>query len=196
MLASEPVSAGILETTGNIDVVAPPATVAYQQNESAERGIVFPERVAITEGFKFDLGPVIGVYDEASDLAGLDSFTSGDPPVNSYFFHADTTFGVVAVNGTIRFDEPIFAIALSEVRLSQTDGLAGAPATTYSPFTPRGLEFDFGDQIEIIDAYTIGLAIASSNGLDQVRIFTLPEPVSATALAPLVCVVGRRRRAG
>jgi PEP-CTERM motif len=174
--AAAPACAAITAVTGNIALVSPPASVRLDATQSDDHAIAFDERQFhhfVTT--KWDVNAIPGLYDQPSDLR--DGYLDGSVAVQSHLFHADPVTGSLHVQGTITFDHRILAIALSEIRLEQTES-AGLSTVSYPPYTgPRGIELAAGDFFRIdSDGRTLEIdatATVGTDGFDQMRILTL-----------------------
>jgi hypothetical protein len=179
-----PCAAAITAVSGNIELVSAPASVQLDATQSNDHAIAFDEQQLYHfTTTKWDLNGIPGLYDGLNDLQG--GYLFNDVYVQSHFFHADPVSGSLHIQGSITFDHRILAIAMSEVRLEETES-AGLSSVLYpksdSTRVARGLELPAGDFFRIdpngrtleIDATTT----TGSDGFDQMRILTLASDVT------------------
>jgi hypothetical protein len=176
--------AGIASTTGDIEVVAPPASVQPQAYESSTEIRVFLESEQTVASIPVN-AVLPGTYHAYSDFVDQTLVPNG--PIDSYFIHYDVVGQSLAqANGSITFDEPILAVIGRSLTLQQTDGTLGAPGTLYPTnrfdreleYEPRG-NYDFFRLDP--DGHTIFVQVEDSTDVDQIRVITaVPEPSTMT----------------
>ena len=204
-------SAGLL-TTGNVEQIAPPASVTSGSLESSSFARVFAERTEfqLSQNILVDVTQP-GFADHVIDLTPGQILAN--QIVDSYLLHADRITGgtpLVTFEGSVTFDRPILGAIVTTERLNATDSILGSPTTDYTPPAQfRGFDGpDFSVSAEAVrdslqlsaDYRTIDFLFRSATFCDQVRIITLavPEPTLAAIVSFVVVGFGflsRHKRA-
>ena len=181
---------------------SPPTSVVEGNLESNDTIFWFFERQTVLQDELFVDIDSAGTYPVPNSPG---NFTiSKDTPVRSYFIHFDpvgTPSEIVNIGGSFTFPYPILGIIVSDARLSATDGILGAPSTTYPTNSAfRGLEFGTGSAVDILyfngDRDITEISFTSLTGVDQVRVITA-VPVPGTVLllgCGIIGLVGFRRK--
>ncbi len=122
---------------------------------------------------------------------------------DSHMIHFDASTGVAVVQGSVTFSGNIVAVIYENNLLDISDGLLGAPGTTYATGDPfRSHASALGASSYTVAGNTINFSLwansiaAWPNKMAQLRVLTdgtVPAP-GAVALLGLACLVGRRRR--
>lgn len=164
-------------------------------------------------------GPPAFCWDEQSGVSstallvntiGPGTFTGGSwgPSLaagvfDSHMIHFDAGQGVAVVQGSVTFSGTIIAVIYENNLLDISDGLLGAPGTTYATGDPfRSHSSALGASSYTVAGNTISFTLwanstaAWPNKMAQLRVLTdgtVPAP-GAVALLGLAGFVGRRRR--
>ena len=164
-------------------------------------------------------GPPAFCWDEQSGVTstallvntiGNGTFTGGSwgPTLaagvyDSHMIHFDASTGVAVVQGSVTFSGNIVAVIYENNLLDISDGLLGAPGTTYATGDPfRSHSSALGTSSYTVAGNTLNFTLwansfaAWSNKMAQLRVLTdgtVPAP-GAVALLGLAGLVGRRRR--
>jgi MYXO-CTERM domain-containing protein len=122
---------------------------------------------------------------------------------DSHMIHFDASTGVAVVQGSVTFSGTIIAVIYENNLLDISDGLLGAPVTTYATGDPfRSHASALGASSYTVAGNTINFSLwansvgAWPNKMAQLRVLTdgtVPAP-GAVALLGLAGLVGRRRR--
>jgi MYXO-CTERM domain-containing protein len=121
---------------------------------------------------------------------------------DSHMIHFDAGQGVAVVQGSVSFSGTIIAVIYENNLLDISDGLLGAPGTTYATGDPfRSHSSALGASSYTVAGNTISFTLwansiaAWPNNMAQLRVLTdsVPAP-GAVALLGLAGFVGRRRR--
>jgi hypothetical protein len=182
--SSTEVLAGIASTSGDIEVVAPPASVQPQAYENSSEIRVFLESEQTISSVPVN-AVLPGTYHAYSDFVDQTLVPNG--PIDSYFIHYDVIGQTLAqASGSITFDEPILAVIGRSLTLQQTDGTLGALGTLYptSRFD-RELEYETRGNYDFFrldpDGHAIFVQVEDSTDVDQIRVITAaPEPSTMT----------------
>jgi hypothetical protein len=190
--------AGIASTQGDIEVVAPPASVQRQAYESSSEIRVFLESEQTVDSIPVN-AVLPGTYHAYSDFVDQTLVPNG--PIDSYFIHYDVEGQTLAqASGSITFDEPILAVIGRSLTLQQTDGTLGAPGTLYPTNRfDRELEYETRGNYDFFrldpDGHTIFIQVEDSTDVDQIRVVTaVPEPSTMTLALVSVALLFRFRR--
>lgn len=210
---SPDVGADIISFSGDVDILpSAPISVMNSALESDEKIRVFAERSGIELSQPLSVNilqpSLTTTYMPNPAASGIDP---GDIPasstVNSYFVHFDPIGedkpGTISLAGSLTFSEVILGLMVFKDGLDATDSEFGAVGTLYgavSPFLNRGLEDNGGngppDTVTLFaDAHTLNIDVVfAGTGIDQIRVFTAPEPQSLFLV--LVGALVTRRRVG
>jgi hypothetical protein len=184
-----PARAGIISTSGAIDVLpSPPASVRLGALLSNTTIFTFAEQVdvALSAPIQVDITQA-GTYQSTASL------TPGIIPmgtmVDSYFLHSDPANPHKQYDGSVTFDTPILGVIVIADTLKASDPILGAPGTLYPILAiGRGLELS-ADQDHVTlssDLKTLTVHFFTHFNVDQVRIITaasVPEPASVLLLS-------------
>jgi hypothetical protein len=188
-------SQGAVTLTGNIEQIAPPASVVVHVLESDDLARIFVERESFVLASDLTVDfTAVGTYDGVGDLPAVEPVIAAGTVLDSYFVHADniSSQGLREYEGTITFDVEILGVILTNVAatrlLSTADGILGHPGTAYPLATDgaRDVELgpglNLGDQLTLsADRRTLTFHLATEQSADQLRILTAPS----TPLAPV-----------
>ncbi len=184
--------AGIVSTSGAIQLITPPNDVRVDQLESNVTLFVFSEssNVVLPVDIKAEITEP-GFYNRAANL------NHGMIPmgtiVNSYLVHGDNVDGTLFAPhlvGSLVFDEPVLGILIGNVftvipnpSLDDSDAILGTPTTIYgSGERGRGLFFPEDSVTLSADRLTVEVDFRTAFYYDQIRIVTVPEPSSIVML--------------
>lgn len=198
LLGSTSVAHGAITSVGGQAVqIAPPASALY---------------TALPGPPAYCWNELSGVSSTALlvNTIGNGTFTGGSwgPTVaggvfDSHMIHFDAGQGVAVVQGTVTFSGNIVAVIYENNLLDISDGLLGAPGTTYATGDPfRSHASALGASSYTVAGNTISFTLWASgsaawpNRMAELRVLTdgtVPAP-GAAALIGLAGLVGRRRR--
>ncbi|MER3440728.1 MAG: hypothetical protein C4296_05060 [Gemmataceae bacterium] len=174
--------AGIISTTGQIEIVSPPSDVRDDQFESNEKIRGFLERGSFVLPSNVTVDAVTpGLYDQTSDLPSPKPVVPSGTLVDVWLFHSDPVSGTRIYDAIVEFDVPILGVMVLRVTLRATDGTLGHPGTQYPTGSFTGLELGpNNDLIEIVNPFKIRFHFETSTVVDQTRVLTgvIPEPAS------------------
>ncbi len=207
LLCVGPATAAVIDTTGSVSLIAPPASSVEGALESNVQIFLFAEQADVTLGAALGIDvDTPGTYDNSNIPSLGGSQVPAGTRVDSYFLHYDAASGNPTSAGSVSFDTDILGVVVYAATLEASDGSLGAPGTTYIPAgtdANRGLDFGPDAFTLSADLRTLSLSIReNSNRVDQVRVVVAspgalaPEPGTALLLgAGLLglALVGQRR---
>lgn len=187
--------ASIDATTGQIQLIAPPAGVLFPPTPGDPTCPVAGECLSSdTTMFAFDEQQCVpapsdlpvditvpGTYDSTSSLTP--GTIAAGTMVSSQFVQSESVSnqdGAVVLDGTVHTDAPILGIAVLFHSLNKTDVL-GSSGTAYpTGVTGRGLELDTQSDfvVEVTDQHTVEIHSHERLHADQVRIITSCAPAT------------------
>jgi hypothetical protein len=195
LVPSQPAESAGTTISGNIEQIAPPASVVIGVLESNSLVRLFNERSAfvLNQNLMADITQPSTVGSPIDLSPGLIS----PQLVDSHLLHADPIGPgnpAVTYQGSVTFDRPILGLLVQGSTLTPTDGLLGSPSTIYTPTVNRGFEWPstsgVGDLVQLsADFRTVTFVLKATSQYDQIRVITagIPEP---SALALVACCVG------
>ena len=185
---SERAESAVVNTTGNVVLIDPPASVVLSRFEDNTNVQLFVEK----SGFRLPASVTVdvtaaGIVDAASDLTP--GQIAAHSLVDSYLLHADPVgYGnpVVTYQGTVTFDSPILGAMVRAVSLSSSDHMLGSATTNYIPPTVfRGFEGPgfpataavVSDTLDLsADFRTLSFLFHTTSQYDQIRVITAAVP--------------------
>ena len=157
------VSASSGATTGDIAVIAPPASVVVGAMSDNALIYAFDEAHGVTLG-----APV------SADIGGT---IPAGTAVDSHYIHFDPTAATTRV-ATITFSRPILGVITSTGNLVATDSIVGLGTVAYGGTSGARGSQD-GDTVTVSGS-TVTLSLSAVNrGRDDLRIITLAEPADS-----------------
>ena len=167
-------TAQIVDTTGEVKEISPPASVAHSAYESDTVIRAFQEiqLIRLIDDIAVDAS-ASGTYNSPEDL--IPTTISAGTVVTSHFLHLDPTgTTTVILEGSLTFDADILGVLVLNDSLDNTDGVLGAGSTQYPVGNSRGLELDPNyDWITIeSDRRKIIVHLLANDQIDQVRVIT------------------------
>lgn len=199
LLLAHHARADILFTTGALTEIAAPPSFIEGALESSSSFVILDEGITVLPG------PVtVNAFGVGTTSAGSTASLAVIPAgtrVHSYFVHFDPVgSGFAKLTGAVFFDpgEFIIGIQTHTPLLDATDPVTGHPTPTY----PTGTEpFRAHESLPGIDSVTISPGLVSASfthfaelGIDQARIFTIPEPATQTLLLLGIAALVRLKR--
>jgi hypothetical protein len=175
------VPVGLIQTSGSMDVIPAPPSVDFDDLESNTLIRVFPERQNVELSQDISVNAVVpGRYEKLADLPEPAPTIQAGTVVSSYLLHFDTVDGDHQVTGKVEFDTEVLGVCVLAEELFASDGMLGAPGTSYpSSSDPEGFirQLEFGaivdDWITIEpDGRSVTLHPRVENWNDQMRIIT------------------------
>ena len=172
-------SAQIIETTGSLIEVSPPATVSLNRTESNTEILAFFEsRTSLPSELVVGVDSP-GFYNEETDLQLPSPVISAGTTVDSFLLHFDPVRQTGGRrDGSITFGTDILGIIIESNALLASDSLLGSPTTFYpAPSQPffelNGLEIESDSILLSSDRRTLTVSWFTNNLLDHVRILTV-----------------------
>jgi hypothetical protein len=206
LVCVRPAESAAPATSGNIETITPPASVAANALESDSVARFFRERSAflLNQNISVDITQP-GTVGNSIDLTP--GIISANQLIESYLLHADPVgpgSPPVTYQGSVTFDFPILGLLVQTNTLTVADGLLGSASTNYNPPGARGFEWPstaiVGDMVELSpDFRTVTFVLKATSQYDQIRVITsVPEPTTlALAAGCLLCgIAAHRRRVG
>jgi hypothetical protein len=177
-----PAAAGIVGTTGQVDVLSsPPASLKPGHLQSNSHVFAFTEQTDLTlsTAVKVDI-TTPGTYETDNSLTP--GTINAGTAVESYFLHADPRNNDTMFDGSVTFSTPILGVMVLSATLSASDAQLGATGTVYdTDDSGRGLELTTGQDYVTLSSNleTLTFHFFTHANLDEVRILTaVPEPSS------------------
>lgn len=190
-LGSPWADAGIINVSGQVELIPPPPSVDFGDLQSDTVARVFSERQGLTLPTSVSVDSTApGAYDSVSSLTPgvLPAGTS----VDSYLVHAEPASpdGLFRYIGSITFNTDVLALIVLNPNLKNSDAILGAPGTLYSSGALRDLELNpsgaFADSVVLSpDRRTVSFDFRTQPGIDEFRLVTaaVPEPSTLSLLA-------------
>ncbi|MBI1729215.1 hypothetical protein HY229_08815 [Candidatus Acetothermia bacterium] len=182
----------IIDHAGDVIQISPPPSVLEGALISNDAIQAFPEKSKLLLG---STGVNVNISAGAgnapifvSTAQALTTSTAGaNAYVNSYLLHANTINDTrIRFTASVKFDENILGLIVTENTLEQSDTLLGDGGVTYPPATStstdngRGLEFTTdldGDWVYIsADRRTLLVSLVAKNKMDEIRVVTDASP--------------------
>ncbi|MFK8015074.1 MAG: hypothetical protein AB8G17_06505 [Gammaproteobacteria bacterium] len=167
--------AAITATTGNVNGIATPPSVAVGALESDTVIAAFRERRVrtVTGPLALDI-TTPGNYDITTPGLSPGNVPAGTT-IATYMLHADAIgVGSATLTGSVTFDERILGLLVTDAGLDATDGQLGAAGTVYpTAVVQRGMDFPSGDKVGLsADRRTVFLTDVVFDVVDQIRVVT------------------------
>jgi hypothetical protein len=199
-----PAVAGIIGTTGQVDVLSsPPASVEPGHLQSNSDVFAFTEQtdLKLSTAVNVDITSP-GTY--STDNSLTPGTIAAGTSVESYFLHADPQNNDSMFDGSLTFSTPILGVIVLSSTLSASDTQLGATGTVYDTGdSGRGLELTTGQDFVILSSNleTLTFHFFTHSNVDEVRILTaVPEPSSLVlagcGLVVVAVAAARRGRGG
>jgi hypothetical protein len=177
VIATSPLKAGVI-VTGDVVVVAPPASVVKGADTTPVNAILFQERA----NFAVPANTAVDVT--APGTANSSNFSPSPGTIaqgtlaDVWFFHSDPPNSVsTEYVGTMTFDTPVLGIIDTDSKLNATDPTLGHPGTTYpTGLGNRGLESPDTFTLSA-NKMTISFDFTTSSAVDEIRILVAPSAV-------------------
>jgi hypothetical protein len=168
-------AAGVASTTGAVQLVAAPSSVAPGQHESNTVIHLFVERTdeTLLTGLDVDMSSHYTTWNPP--VGGTPATIPSNTVVSSYYLQLDPLSGFHRLKGSVTFDEPILGViaqGLPDIDHLGASDFLGFPTTTY----PSGVNYvgieTTTDNLRLYPT-TLSLDIATiSTGVDHVRVIT------------------------
>jgi hypothetical protein len=187
LVDAAPSSATIVAIGGAVLNQSPPPVVSETALQNNQFLNLFTERTAYT----LPTAVPVDISSYPATYSGVDHLTPGIVPagtsVDSYFMFSDPVGEPNALfpyHGTLTFSTPILGVIVLSSTLNKTDGILGAPGTTYTIGAADGLEDNHTssepDTVEISSANQISVDFWTQNDIDSIRIITAGSPVTTS----------------
>ena len=177
-----------LVASGDIELIAPPTSVAAGATESDTLMRLFLEQESFA--LPSSLDAEVTAPATVSGGAGITpGAVAAGTVVSSYFLHFDTSLPNVAITlaASITFDAPILGLMLFGSSLDASDLILGAPGTTYpgagdffrgtAELTAGGDLVSLSNDMRTLNVQSRVSQIDGFSGIDQLRIvLAVPEP--------------------
>lgn len=189
-------AAAIVGQSSTIQVISAPANVQSGSVESDDFFSVFEEQTTFVTGLAVNAtvagDPFVGGTSTPGSVTGY---------VTSFFVHYDPVTSLDALNGFLAFDGPILGLIWNQSELNASDGIVGAPGTTYTPQSSRDYESG-NDQVIFTSVNQVDFQALAGNSVDSLRVIVaataVPEPgalaVFGLGLGLGALALARRRR--
>jgi len=171
--------------------VSPLPNFAEGVHESNSTMTAFQERsnLVLPSALPVDIIPPVAyprLYNSVGSLTP--SLVPSGTTVDSYFIYSDPVGRPqVAVRyvATLTFSTAILGVIVQSATLNSSDGVAGAPDTTYSSDPFNGLELgpSYGngvDRVELTSPTTLYINVSTTVDTDAVRVITAGSPSGAS----------------
>lgn len=188
-LVSARAQAGIVSTSGAIEIVPAPVDVRDGTFESDTRIVVFAERqnIVLTSGLNVNVStPGTSPASSSDDNLSPATIPAGTA-ISSFFLHCDAVgmqSPALSLAGSVTFDTEVLGLVFLNPRLNQGHDYPGLPSTLYS--TTGAMEINSTPAFDTIslsaDRRTVTVDFRNSNAPDDVRIITAAVPEPATWL--------------
>lgn len=188
--------AAIINSGGDVSVIAAPASSALGDLESTTLAWAFNEATNFTLTANLSVDATTpGVYTSNGSL------TPGVIPsgttVNSHYLYSDPVGSVLGnYEGFVEFDAPILGVIVLRPGLNLSD-ILGAPGTNYADNSARGMELSSNESFTItITQQRVNFRFNTTSATDDIRIITaVPTPGAAGLLGLGGLAMLRRKRA-
>jgi len=192
-----PARAAIIDLGGDLKYFGnPPSSLVIGDCESSDYAFVFDEQQGVTLPIDMDVdASEPGIYANYYDLTP--AILPAGTVVNSHLIHFDPVgIQTARVAGWITFDQDILGVMVNHEALDASDAIVGWPDTTY--YAGSGRKFDLADDSRdaftlTADMRTLWVTMGANNGVDNLRIITVPGPAGLVLLV-LGGLLNRRRR--
>lgn len=179
--------------SGNVEQIAPPASVVLGALESNSFVRLFDERttVLLNQNVSVDITQPSTVGNSSDLTPGI---ISANQLIDSHLLHADPVGGgPVTYQGSVTFDRPILGLLVQANTLTATDSVLGSLSTVYNPTIDRGFEWPsttvVGDMVQLSpDFRTITFVLKATSQYDQIRVITASVPEPSSIVLGLGCL--------
>jgi hypothetical protein len=175
-----PAKAGIIATSGGVNVINPPPSVQLGAVQSNTLIPTFAERVrfSLPNSVVVDITSA-GTY--ANNPILTPGGVAGGTLVDSYYMYSDPIdSNSIMFNGSATFNTNILGVIVLDNTLNGSDPILGAPGTLYpTGLSARGMELTPGEDSVTIsaDLRTLTFHGHTDTSQDTVRIITAASPL-------------------
>lgn len=187
LLATSNLNAEIVSTSGAVEVISPPASLANNALASDTFARIFLESQGVlSSAVIVDSNATGGYLPLLTEANAPGAVLPAGTPYQSYLLHIDPVGGARTFVGSITFDAPVIGFVFTELdgyptlsRLSDTDPVFGNPATSYSGFSFRALAGE-GDGFGLsADRRIVTFDCFSFGAQDELRIITAQPAIQS-----------------
>jgi hypothetical protein len=182
-------SAGVIGTTGQVTIIAPPPDVTVNGPvESNTTGFFFTERTGLALPSTLTVDFTSTGSHTANPVAPLPTISAGTL-VDSYYFVTDPIGSDVNnlrnFDGSFTFSTDILGVIALDPEFASSNAALGHPGTSYSA---SGVAYEMGNPrdsfIISADRRTLTFSSSANTAADDLRIITsaVPEPGSAVLI--------------
>jgi hypothetical protein len=183
--------AGIISSSGDVEIIAPPASVLKSALTHPTLARVFQERAGHVLLADLTVNMSTAGTTAGPPFPAIPTLTiSAGTTIDSFFLHFDDQPNELRRSiGSLTFGRPIVGVIGRGADLIASNAALGATSTAYPTVAGSIGVWDSQDSVTISsDLLTLSFDLTASTGIDSMRIVTqpVPEPFSATLLSAVL----------